>query len=170
VRTAEEPIDEPPDLPREQYRRSTSARIIRGFSRIGIGIAVVVAIIGVIATAVVALQNHNSANYEFDKYACLLTANANVAVSGDRYKSLTENAGHCGYFSSYGTYNSLGWIKIGDAIEQNGHLVQRVTDAELVKLDVLTALAGLGITGAISLVIFGFFRGLGWILAGFASD
>jgi hypothetical protein len=167
-----EPIVEPFDVEqrREQRGTSPSARIIRGFSRIGIGLAIISAITGVAVTGGIVVGNYNRANDEFDKYACLLRWNANAAVSGARYKALTESAANCGYFPSYGAYNSLSWIRINDAIEQNGFIVERVTDFERLRAEANTTIAGLGITGATSLVIFGFFRGLGWIIAGFARD
>jgi hypothetical protein len=126
-----EPTDEPLDAEqrREQRITSASARIIRGFSRIGIGSVVVVAIVGVAVTTTVVI----------DEWV--------------RISSLPD-APWLAYAPKLEASSAHGWWSSDPVL---GSAVSNV-------------LAGLAITGIASLVIFEFFRGLGWIIAGFARD
>jgi hypothetical protein len=123
-----------------------------------------------VITWTTAIDASSRVNQEFNKYACLLTWNGNAPVSGARYKELAERARHCAFFSSYDTYNSLSWIRVGDEINQNGYLLRRVTDDERIKDLIGKVAIGALITATVSLVVFGIFRGIGWIVAGFARD
>jgi hypothetical protein len=143
---------------------------MRGFSRVGIGCAIVAAICGVGITAIsVTTIDAGRENWEFDKYACLLRSNRNFALASTQYKALAD-ASNCGYFAKYDTYSSLSWVRVGDAIERNGYLLERVTDSEITSRRLNAALIGLGVTLAFCAVVFGFFRGLGWVVAGFVRD
>jgi hypothetical protein len=100
---------------------SSSARIMRGFSRIGIG-----------ATALAAVST--------------------ILVTISDYRSTTQWAG-------------LPVANPSDQFDPDKFLAEAA-----LKSGALTVLTGLGVTGAACLAIFGFFRGFGWVVAGFAGD
>jgi hypothetical protein len=104
-----EPRDEPPIA-------SSSGPILRGFSRLGIGCAVIFAMIGVVVTATVVMDDYNR------------------------------------------------WV--GGSAPPAGV----VPGLPPISTFVPTLLIGGGITITSCLLIFGFFRGLGWVVAGFARD
>ena len=108
-----EPIYEPPDEPRTA---SSSGPILRGFSRLGIGCAVLIAMIGVAVTATVVMDDYSR------------------------------------------------WV--GGASPPAGFALDRPPISTFVP----TVLIGGGITIAACLLIIGFFRGVGWVAAGFARD
>lgn len=116
--------------------RMSGARIIRGFSRIAIGTAVLIAICGIGATAVV-VGNSRSLR------------NALPAVEQKASKTSGANI--------YAQVDSP--LPPGFVIDPSPSPA-----VEAAK----TAGIGLGITALLALGAFGFFRGLGWILAAFA--
>jgi hypothetical protein len=108
-----DPIYEPRG---EQRIASSTAPILRGFSRLGIGCAVLVAMIGVVVTATIVIDDYNQ------------------------------------------------WA--GGSSPPAGF----VPDAPAISTFVPTVLIGGGITITACLLMIGFFRGLGWVVAGFARD
>jgi hypothetical protein len=108
-----DPIYEPRG---EQRIASSSGPILRGFSRLGIGCAVLIAMIGVAVTATIVIDDYNR------------------------------------------------WI--GGSSPPAGF----VPDPPPVSTFLPTVLIGGGITITACLLIIGFFRGLGWVVAGFARD
>jgi hypothetical protein len=94
----------------------SSAPILRGFSRLGIGCAVLIAIIGVVVTATVVMDDYNR------------------------------------------------WVG------GSGPPAGVVLGPPSISTFVPTVLIGGGITITACLLIIGFFRGLGWVVAGFARD
>jgi hypothetical protein len=106
----------------------SSARIMRGFSRIGIGAAVLIAVTGLAITVGVAVSSYKSANSEVKPW----------------YLTPDYEEG------------------IRRVIAERSHQARNAA--------MRSALIGLGITGATSLAIFGFFRSLGSVVAGFARD
>jgi hypothetical protein len=107
----------------------SSARIIRSFSRIGIGAAALVAISGLALTAIVADRDYETATH----WPGTSVAKADLP-------------------------DVPPWVKY-----------ERIND-EAFKTVRSTVLIGMGITGAACLAVFGFFGGLGWVIAGFARD
>jgi hypothetical protein len=97
----------------EQGIASSSGPILRGFSRLGIGCAVLIAMIGVAVTATIVIDDYNR------------------------------------------------WA---------GGSSPPAPDAPATSTFVPTVLIGGGITITACLLIIGFFRGLGWVVAGFARD
>jgi hypothetical protein len=108
-----DPIYEPRG---EQHIASSSGPILRGFSRLGIGCAVLIAMIGVAVTATIVVDDYNR------------------------------------------------WA--GGSSSPAGFVLEPPPLSTFVP----TALIGGGITIAACLLIIGFFRGLGWVVAGFAGD
>lgn len=106
-------IYEPPD---EQRIASSNGPILRGFSRLGIGCAVLIAMIGVAVTATVVIDDYSR------------------------------------------------WV--GGSAPPAGF----VLGPPPISTFVPTVLIGGGITITACLLIIGFFRGLGWVVAGFARD
>lgn len=100
----------------EQRIGSSSSPILRGFSRLGIGCAVLIAMIGVAVTATVVIDDYGQ------------------------------------------------WV--GGSSPPAGF----APDPPSISTFVPTVLIGGGITITACLLIIGFFRGLGWIVAGFAGD
>jgi hypothetical protein len=95
---------------------SSSAPILRGFSRLGIGCAVLIAVIGVAVTAIIVM---------------------------DDYSRWVAGSSPPGGFA---------------------------LNPPPISTFVPTVLIGGGITITACLLIMGFFRGLGWVVAGFARD
>jgi hypothetical protein len=137
---AKEPASEGGGRQPMPYERDThplpsfSARIMRGFKRIGIGAAVLMAMLGVTVTTSVAVNTYN---------------------------------------------NEMGWsdvlsqpahIPASRALANDIELAPRERDEAAFHIATTSALIGLGITAAACLAVFGFFRGLGWVIAGFARD
>jgi hypothetical protein len=108
-----DPIYEPRG---EQPVASSSAPILRGFSRLGIGCAVLIAMIGVAVTATVVMDDYSR------------------------------------------------WV--AGSASPTGVVVGPPPISTFVP----TVLIGGGITITACLLIIGFFRGLGWVVAGFARD
>jgi len=106
-----DPIYEPHG---EERIASSSAPILRGFSRLGVGCAVVIAMIGVAVTATIVIDDYN------------------------RWVA--------------GSSPSAGFV------------------APPISTFVPTVLVGAGSTITACLLIVGFFRGLGWVVAGFIRD
>jgi hypothetical protein len=108
-----DPIYEPRG---QQPMASSSAPVLRGFSRLGIGCAVLIAMIGVVVTATVVMDDYSR------------------------------------------------WV--GGSAPPAGIVLGPPPISTLVR----TVLIGGGITITACLLIIGFFRGLGWVVAGFARD
>jgi hypothetical protein len=108
-----DPIYEPSG---EQRIAPSSGPILRGFSRLGIGCAVLIAMIGAAVTATIVMDDYNR------------------------------------------------WV--GGSSPPAGF----VPESPPISTFVPTVLIGGGITIAACLLIIGFFRGLGWVVAGFVGD
>jgi hypothetical protein len=104
------------DARSEQHIASSSGPILHGFSRLGIGCAILIAMIGVAVTATVVIDDYSR------------------------------------------------WV--GGSSPPAG----LVLDPPPISTFVPTVLIGGGITITACLLIVGFFRGLGWVIAGFARD
>ena len=122
-----------------------SNRIIRGFSRLGIGAAVLTAIYGSVLTGVATLSE-----YTDNSPGILIYDSATHQVSKTRP-------------SGANIYAQID----GPPPSGLNELVRHRTPALYAAK---AAGVGLGITVLAALAVFGFFRGLGWITVGFARD
>jgi len=115
-------------------------RWIRGFSRIGLVLACIVAF-GVLGIgAFISIDASRSSDYEYNKRACLLAENGNRRLEGAEFKAKADASG-CGYFSRYATYQSLQWQDFGRSINENGFLLVK-TSYEEIRARVLQADGG----------------------------
>jgi hypothetical protein len=125
---------------------TTGRRIIRGFSRLGVGAALLVALCGAAFTYMLASD-------QFER-GISVTGPDNVTV----------------YFKN-GTDASV----INEAMSRRfgvpGDLSPAASSAgSRLSPAVKTASIGIGITAALAFVTWALFRGVGWMLAGFARD
>ncbi|HEY2526700.1 MAG TPA: hypothetical protein VGJ20_01940 [Xanthobacteraceae bacterium] len=169
---------------RNTQNLSQSARIIRGFSRVGIGIAFVITLFCFFS----AWNKYNAADYDFNRYACLLRK-AGSPLYGAQFKQAAMTHSKCGLFFDFAKYDSISWSSTDarftdeqifgprpiycdnskddqSSLYVNGECLAAATIGQRIK-DFSEIV---GTTLMISLVVFGFFRGLGWMLAGFARD
>jgi hypothetical protein len=109
-------------------------RITRGFKRIGIGAAVLMAVLGVTVTTSVAVNTYNNERGWSD----VTSQPANIPASR--------------------------------ALANDVELAPWDRDEAAFHIATTSALIGLGVTGAACLAVFGFFAGLGWVVAGFTRD
>jgi hypothetical protein len=113
---------------------SAFIRIMRGFRRIGIAAAVLMAVLRVTATTSVAVSTYDNERGSSD----VISQPANIP--GSR------------------------------ALANDVQLVPGERDEAAFHIATTSALIDLGVTAAASLAVFGFFAGLGWVVAGFARD
>jgi hypothetical protein len=130
----------------------TSRRVIRGFSRLGIGGALLVTLCGAALTAVAAS----------DRYA-RTKATGHLLVAGP--------GGVIVKFPTETDWPTI-YRVMGDQFGGSSFSVQSIEppeappNVEAAK----TAAIGLGITAFLAFATWGLFRGVGWMLAGFARD
>lgn len=145
------------------------SRWIRGFSRVGLVLACIVAI-GVLGIgAFISIDASYPRDYEYNKRACLLAENGNRRLEGAEFKAKAD-ASRCGYFSPYDTYRSLQWQELGRSINENGFLLVK-TSYEKIRARVLQAITWTVVAAAVAFsVVFLICWLLGWIFAGFAKS
>ena len=143
-------------------------RWIRGFSRVGLVFASIVAI-GVLGIGATISIVSRPDDYEYNKRACLLAENGNRRLEGAEFKAKAGASG-CGYFSDYATYRSLQWQEFGRSIDENGFLLVK-TSYEEIRARVLQAITWTAVAAAVAFsVVFLLCWLLGWIFAGFAKS
>jgi hypothetical protein len=152
----------------------SSARIMRGFSRIGVGAAALTAMLGLTVTVPVAINDYRSAT----QWPGTLVGRANIppfdpSKPFDADEFLARNAPEVvkpppkpGMFDDL--IPSPKRRHLTDA--EVGLAPPSRFNTEALSSAALTVAIGLGITAAASLAVLGFFSGLGWIIAGFARD
>jgi hypothetical protein len=122
-------------------------RIIRGFSRLGAGAALLVTLCGMGVTAVIVSDQHARGHFSvtgIDKVSVYFPTGTPESVVHD---VMLYRAGYPGPLSPAAS-----------------------AAFSLIPPDIKAAVIGLGVTALLALVAFGFFRGLGWVVAGFARD
>jgi hypothetical protein len=159
----------------------SSARIMRGFSRIGVGAAALTAVLGLAITVSVAFNDYKSAT----QWPGTPVGNFDPAAYGakpfDPDEFLAQTAPEVvkrppktGMFDDLippPKGRLLSDAEVGLAPQHSGPFGWFLNlNAEAFSSAALTVAIGLGITGAACLAVFGFFSGLGWIIAGFARD
>jgi hypothetical protein len=146
----------------------SSARIMRGFSRIGVGAAAITAVLGLTATANLAINDYWPGNrVQTDPVAWGAFPEVNPSKSNippfdpsKPYEIATKNSPNPLISSTPNPASK--------PFDPDEYLAFKRIEA--LKSAALTILIGLGITGAACLAVFGFFSGLGWVIAGFARD
>lgn len=155
------------DLQPHRHQRPTAplsagARFIRGFTRIGAVVAVLVALIGVATSVFIAIDRYNSAESSYQSAKCI----AGLARTGYTFKkkyeyssALDYSVGGCaGYYHSYNTVAEV--IAIADAPAPT-----------FITGDGLSVLGcGILITGLVAVVAYLAFWAVGWLCAGFTRD
>jgi hypothetical protein len=122
-----------------------SNRIIRRFSRLGIGTALLVAIYGFVLTGVATVSEYNA-----NSPGILIFESATHKVS----KKTPSGA------NIYAEIDGAPPPGLNELIRHRTPALYAAKAAGI----------GLGITVVAALAVFAFFRGLGWILGGFARD
>jgi hypothetical protein len=140
-------------------------RWIRGFSRLGVVLGGLVALIGLLASGFAVMEVYNGANHEFDKLACLLRENDNASISAANYKQLADHS-RCGFFPTFSETHSISWA--GKSIGYDYGFVIRKSDAERIEAAASPLAVGLLITAVIAAALWGACYSLGWIFAGFS--
>lgn len=148
--------------PRPATQLSAGARFIRGFTRIGAVVAVLVALIGVSISIIGAVSNYNSAEASYRSAKCI----AGLARSGYTFpkkeysSSLDYSSGGCtGYY--HHSYNTISEVTaIADAPAPTFFMG-----------DGPSVLGwGILITGLVAVVAYLAFWAIGWLCAGFTRD
>src|SRR3954452_459994 len=145
--------------PRPTASLSAGARFIRGFTRIGAIVAVLVVLIGVPTSIGLGVSNYNSAESSYQSAKCI----AGLARSGYTFKkkytysdALDYSVGGCtGYHHSYSTISEV--TAIADAPAPT-----------FFSGDAPSIIGwGLLITGLLAIVAYLAFWTIGWMFAGF---
>lgn len=148
--------------PRPAAQLSAGARFIRGFTRIGAVVAVLVALIGVSISVIGAVSNYNSAEASYRSAKCI----AGLARSGYTFKkkyeyssALDYSVGGCSdYYHSYNSVSEV--IAIADSPAPT-----------FFSGDGPSVLGwGILITGLVAVVAYLAFWAIGWLCAGFTRD
>jgi hypothetical protein len=125
----------------------SAVRIIRGFSRLGVGAAILVMLCGAGLTAMVVS----------DQYA---------QSKGKGHISVAGPGGVTVKFPTGTDWPTIYKVLGSQASVQSAEYPTVSPTDEATRIAVI----GLGITAAMALAAWGFFRGVGWMLAGFARD
>jgi hypothetical protein len=159
-----------------------STRVVRGFSRIGIGCAILAGLCGVAVTVILAVEDARrvpgfdpSQPYEVVSddgppkgFMVDPTKGPLAATDPLLIEYLTSTPSPSPVVNRFVPGEAS--RKFDEAVLKFDDLVpkaERVSDEWRI---VCPILVGLGLTLAVCLVVFGFFRGLGWVLAGFARS
>jgi hypothetical protein len=159
-------------VPREAVApaRSPSRRIRRGFSRIGVAVALLIFIVGAAISYIFIAEDAFDANRDFDKWACVLRQNSDRKLTGDDFKRAALATSNCGYFSAYSNYGSLEWVARGQIVSVEGIMLARASRSKMWS-DFLRWFGGaLAICALLAGTAYFFFWGLGWVVSGFARD
>lgn len=141
---------------------TAGARFIRGFTRIGAAIAVLVVLIGLPVSIIIAINNYNSAADNHRGAECI----ARLARSGHTFKKKYEyssaidyGVGGCSHYYSFEYRTVTEVMAIADAPEPTF-----LTDGA-------SALGiGLIVTGVLAVIAYMGFWLIGWLCAGFTRD
>lgn len=149
-----------PFQPKPNAPLSGSARFIRGFTRIGALVAVLVVLIGIPSSIIGAISSYDTAMKSYQSAQCI----ARLARSGYTFKkkeygsSLEYNVGGCdGYHHSYASVSEVTAIADAPAptfVNAAGSWLGW----------------GLIITGGLAVVTYLSFWAIGWVFAGFTKD
>jgi hypothetical protein len=143
-------------------------RTTRGFSRLGIGAAILVALAGVVVTGIVAVDQYG--RWKSDPEA------GNPPPQGFAIDHRLLSDVDVGLIPLPFDQKKSGNFKVGDVwwhhdpTTGNWLLSMWENLPSPVAIAAKAAGMGLGITALAALAAFGFFRGLGWIIAGFGRD
>jgi hypothetical protein len=188
---------------------SSSARIMRGFSRIGVGAAALTAVSGLAITLTMAVNDYRSAtewpgtliskagestnvwagwtdrgpNSDISPWGAKQPRLAEEGDWGAKQPTYTEERDAAIKKGLEGPNPDIAPWAVGRPAytEERNAAIKRAAaeqsrwsfpslDRVAFKAAIPTALIGLGLTGAACLAAFGFFAGLGWMIAGFARD
>jgi hypothetical protein len=105
------------------------SRWMRGFSRFGLVLGAIAALVVVGIGAVVVTDTYRRDDFQYEKRACLLAENGNRPMHDAEFKSKAV-ASRCGDFSPEATYRSLEWHEFGRSINENGFFYLKTSDAE----------------------------------------
>jgi hypothetical protein len=148
--------------PRPTAPLTAGARFIRGFTRIGSIVAILLALIGVVTSVFIAVDRYNSTETSYQSAKCL----AGLARSGytfpkKEYSSSLDysSAGCTGYYHhSYSSISEVTAIAAGPA-------------PTFFTGDGPSVLGwGILITGLVAVVAYVTFWAIGWLCAGFTRD
>jgi hypothetical protein len=141
---------------------TAGARFIRGFTRVGSIVAVLIALIGVPTTVFIAIDRSNSAASAYQSAKCI----AGLARSGYTFKKKYEyssavdyGVGGCtDYYHSYSTVSDV--VAIADSPAPT-----------FLSSEGASVLGwGLVITGLVAVAAYLAFWAIGWLCAGFTRD
>ncbi|MBO0755758.1 MAG: hypothetical protein J2P54_07845 [Bradyrhizobiaceae bacterium] len=150
---------------------STGNHIIRGFSRLGIGAAVLVAIGGVVTTGIVAEDQYSRAQRaafpEVKPAFGLSDADAGLVPNFEPDKPYDFYQGGKWWHHDPATGNAPA---PADSREPPpGFVIDQPSPAAFAEAEKASSL-GLGLTALAALAAFIFLWGLGWVIAGFVKD